>query len=267
MASWAMARRASGEMILRVEDLDPPRVMRGSAARILEDLGWLGIDWDGEVTWQSKRASHYARALAKLESMGLVYPCDCSRAEIARAASAPHEGEEVAYPGTCRDKDPRREMKRAPAKRFRASGVVAFEDLAAGPASFDLGKDVGDFVLQRADGVFAYQLAVAVDDAEMGVTHVVRGRDLLSSTPRQLKLMELLGYARVPRYAHVPLVVDAHGARLSKRTPGSRVRALREAGVPREAVVSWLQGALGIASPNAPVVWPSEELRIPRAWG
>ncbi len=263
-ASWVIAR--DGIMRLRMEDLDPPRVVAGSAERILEDLAWLGISYGMEMVWQSQRAGVYERALDALASRGLVYPCDCSRAEIARVASAPHEGEEVIYPGTCRDKNPTRDMKRLPALRLRASGQIAFEDDAAGHVEQDLASEVGDFVLRRGDDVFAYQLAVAVDDAAMNITHVVRGRDLLASTPRQLHLMRHLGVTHVPRYAHVPLIVDSEGARLSKRTRGSRVSELRDRGVSREEVLEWMLGVLGAKSPDDPIMWPSHEVRIPNRW-
>lgn len=253
----AMASCTRGVMRLRVEDLDPPRIVAGSAERIIVDLEWLGIAWQGEVVWQSRRTDAYERAIAELDRKGLVYPCDCSRAEIARVASAPHEGEDVLYPGTCRDKDPKREMKRQPALRVLVEGSVGFDDLVMGRFDQDLARDVGDFVLRRGDGVFAYQLAVAVDDAEMGITEVVRGRDLLASTPRQLYLMHQLAFTKCPVYAHVPLVVGPDGARLSKRTPGSRVRELREAGVSRERVRRWLTGLLP---------WPDRDVSIPARW-
>jgi glutamyl-queuosine tRNA(Asp) synthetase len=253
----ALVSSVRGAMRLRIEDLDPPRVVAGSAERIMEDLEWLGVRWQGEAVWQSRRTAAYEAAIAALDKRGLVYPCDCSRAEIARVASAPHEGEEVVYPGTCRDKDPKREMKREPALRVRAEGKVGFVDLVAGRFDQDLAKDVGDFVLRRGDGVFAYQLAVAVDDAEMEITEVIRGRDLLASTPRQLYLMSQLSVARVPSYAHVPLVVGPDGSRLSKRTPGSRVRELRERGVSAERVREWLTRS----SP-----WPAQDMSIPTSW-
>ena len=204
LASWVVARReAGGRCVLRVEDLDPPRVVAGSEARIAEDLRWLGLGWDEEAPRQSVRTAAYEAALAKLAAAGLVYPCDCSRAEIARAASAPHAGEETVYPGTCREADPGREMKRAPALRVRVpDAVVAYEDEAVGHVEQNLRREVGDFVLRRGDGVFAYQLAVVVDDAAQGITDVVRGADLVSSTPRQIWLGRALGLP-VPRFTHV----------------------------------------------------------------
>ena len=245
LASWWMARRLEGAFVLRMEDLDPPRVVAGSAARILEDLAWLGLAWDEEHT-QSARFDHYARALASLSARGLTYVCDCSRAEIARVASAPHAGEELVYPGTCRAADPDRVLKRQGAVRLRVPNKrVVIDDGVAGTFAQNLADDVGDFVLQRGDGVFAYQLAVTVDDLEMGITDVVRGVDLLPSTPRQAFLARLLG-GDPPRTWHLPLVVDAEGQRLAKRTAGAHVRALREAGVPREEVTGELAYALGL---------------------
>jgi glutamyl-queuosine tRNA(Asp) synthetase len=265
LASFMLAR-GNGVMRLRVEDLDPPRVVAGSAERILEDLAWLGIEWSEPVVWQSTRTHAYEKAIAALSQKGLVYPCDCSRAEIARVASAPHEGEEVVYPGSCRDKDPAREMKREPALRMRVSGRFAFDDEVMGRVDQDLLRDVGDFVLRRGDGVFAYQLAVAIDDADMGITKVVRGRDLLASTPRQLYLMSQLNELSPPTYAHVPLVVAPGGERLSKRTPKSRVRELRDAKVPQRIVLEWLLNTLGARSIDDRITWPRHDVEIPSRW-
>ena len=251
LASWWMARRQAGAFVLRMEDLDPPRVVAGSAARILEDLSWLGLDWDEEHT-QSARGVSYARALDSLRARGLTYVCDCSRAEIARVASAPHAGEELVYPGTCRDADPDRVLKRMGAVRLRVpSERVAIEDGVTGPFAQNLADDVGDFVLQRGDGVVAYQLAVTVDDLEMGITDVVRGVDLLPSTPRQAFLARLLGH-EPPRTWHLPLVVDARGERLAKRTAGAHVRTLREAGIRPEEVLGELAHALGLRTSGDP---------------
>jgi glutamyl-tRNA synthetase len=253
LASWVLARRSRGAHVLRVEDLDPPRVVAGSAARIEDDLRWLGLDWDEGPVLQSARGALYEEAIATLASQGLVYPCDCSRAEIARVASAPHPGEEAIYPGSCRALDPAREMKRQPALRVRVPDeVVAFDDEVAGRVTQNLAREVGDFVLRRGDGVFAYQLAVVVDDLAMAISDVVRGADLLSSTPRQIWLARRLGGAP-PRYAHVPLVVAADGSRLEKRTHGARVRELRERGFAAEDVVGELALGLGLAASPEPV--------------
>src|SRR5258708_1442103 len=159
LASWVLARRAGGTHVLRIEDIDTPRVVAGSQARIEGDLRWLGLDWDEGPLRQSERGASYEAAIAKLAARGLVYPCDCSRAEIARAASAPHPGEEAAYPGLCRDLDPARPMKRAPALRVRVPDEeVAFEDAVVGVVAQNLARDVGDFVLRRGGGGVSDQL-------------------------------------------------------------------------------------------------------------
>lgn len=274
LASWALARSAGGRTVLRVEDVDTPRVVAGSAERIVADLAWLGLDWDEGPIAQSSRTAAYEAALARLDAAGLTYPCDCSRAEIARAASAPHAGEEsgeTIYPGTCRDARRDRDFKRLPATRLRVpkDARVAFEDGVRGAIEEDVARVVGDFVLRRGDGVFAYQLVVAIDDAEMGVSHVVRADDLLGSTARQLLLMRLLGYPSAPAYAHVPLVVAPDGARLAKRTPGATTRELAAAGVAPEAIVGALARGLGLVAEGS---WPltarevAARLRPPSAW-
>lgn len=253
--SWTMAKRSGGTLVLRVEDIDTPRVVSGSAERILEDLAWLGLDWDEGPFAQSERISQYAEAIDALTAQGLTYPCDCSRADIARVASAPHAGEETVYPGICRERDPGRPMKRAPALRVRVPDEEwAVDDGLAGRFSHRLASAVGDFVLRRGDGIYAYQLAVAVDDWQMGISDVVRGIDLLASTPRQIWLMNRLGAKTIPRYRHVPLVVDSNGQRLAKRTPGAQIRALRDAGISAEAIRDALEHA------------PASGFRIPEAW-
>ena len=300
LASWVVARRwasvpdgangsgrasgsdgaSVGSSTLRFEDLDVARVVTGSRERIEDDLRWLGLDWDEEAVLQSERGALYEEAVATLAARGLVYPCDCSRAEIARAASAPHEGEEAVYPGFCRDRDPARPMKRPPALRVRVpEEVVAYEDGAVGLVTQDLAREVGDFVLRRGDGVFAYQLAVVVDDAAMRITDVVRGADLVGSTPRQIWLGRALGVTP-PRYVHVPLVVAPGGARLEKRTPGATVRALRDAGVSAPSVVAALAEGLGLwpdrtpasatdvarAACGHPIAWRRGPWSIPVEW-
>ncbi|WP_394844277.1 tRNA glutamyl-Q(34) synthetase GluQRS [Pendulispora brunnea] len=253
LASWWLARRSpAGRYVLRMEDIDTPRVVTGSAERIVADLVGLGLAWDEGPIAQSERLHLYAAAIDALNARGLVYPCDCSRADIARVASAPHAGEETVYPGLCRDRDPGRPMKRAPALRMRVPDEeISFDDGVAGRFVQNLARDVGDFVLRRGDGVYAYQLVVVVDDLDMGMTDVVRGADLLASTPRQIFLARMLG-ATAPRYHHVPLVVDAHGERLAKRTPGAHVRALREAGIAPEEILGELAHGLGIMPSGQP---------------
>lgn len=214
VGSFCLARQAGGRWLLRIEDLDAPRVVPGAAEEILRTLEVLGLEWDGEVSWQSRRTAAYEVALARLRERGLVFACGCSRQEI--LASAPHPGEEgPVYPGTCR---PGLAAGRRPrALRIRVPDeTICFADGLYGSVQQCLASAVGDFVLRRADGVFAYQLAVVVDDAESGVTQVVRGADLLGSTPRQIYLHTSLGNP-LPRYIHLPLVLAPDGEKLSKR--------------------------------------------------
>lgn len=265
LASWALARAQGGQTVLRVEDLDTARILRGSAERIGEDLAWLGLDWDEGPVFQSARTRIYEAAIARLDDAGLVYPCDCSRAEIARVASAPHAGDdarEAIYPGTCRDRPRDRAFKRPPALRLRVpdGARIAFEDGIHGHVEEDVDRAAGDFVLRRGDGIFAYQLVVAVDDAELGITDVVRADDLLRSTARQLLLMRLLGYPSTPRYVHVPLVVAPDGERLAKRAKGATVRELAEAGVAPDAVIGALAHGLGLVARAGPMT-PAEVAR------
>jgi glutamyl-Q tRNA(Asp) synthetase len=215
-ASWLDARATGSRWLVRIEDLDTPRVKHGAADEILGALDRLGLHWDGEVTFQSGRTALYGQALARLRD---TYLCGCSRREIADSAvSLAADGAQV-YPGTCRAELPAGKIARA--LRVRVAGTVSFDDRVQGSVNQDLDLEVGDFVLRRADGQFAYQLAVVVDDAEQGVTDVVRGADLLDSTPRQIYLQRLLGLP-APRYLHVPVAVDANGEKLSKQT-GARV--------------------------------------------
>lgn len=214
VGSYCMARRAGGVWLLRMEDLDPPRVVPGAADEILSCLDRLGLHWDGAIVWQSQRTEAYVAALERLRAKGLIFDCACSRREI--LLSAPHPGEEgPVYPGTCRaglrpGRKPRALRIRVPEER------VCYRDGVFGPQQQLLTEAVGDFVLRRADGLFAYQLAVVVDDAEAGVNQVVRGADLLSSTPRQIFLHACLG-APAPTYFHLPLATDCQGAKISKR--------------------------------------------------
>ncbi|MEW5742275.1 MAG: tRNA glutamyl-Q(34) synthetase GluQRS [Myxococcota bacterium] len=247
LLGWLQARAAGGRFLLRVEDLDPDRSRPEAIDGLFEDLTWLGLDWDGEVWRQSRRGAAYDAALDALSAKGLVYPCWCSRAEIARAASAPHAGEEgPVYPGTCRD-GATPKPGRKPAWRFRVPGaVVRFVDEVHGAVEQDVAAQVGDFVVRRVDGVASYQLAVVVDDAAQGVTNVLRADDLLTSTPRQLLLYEALGLAP-PRFAHVPLLLQPDGKRLAKREGATTVAGLRDSGVSAEAVVGLLAKWSGLS--------------------
>lgn len=216
LASWLDARSAGGRWLVRIEDLDKPREQPGAAAEILRQLEALGLEWDGEVIYQSMRGERYRAALDALAQRGLTYPCACSRREIADSAVRAADGATI-YPGTCRiGVAPGRSVR---ATRVRTDGVppVRFVDRIQGEVVQSVESEVGDFVLQRADGVFAYQLAVVVDDAEQGITDVVRGADLIDSTGRQILLQRLLGVP-LPRYAHVPALVNAQGEKLSKQT-------------------------------------------------
>jgi glutamyl-Q tRNA(Asp) synthetase len=214
VGSYCLARRAGGRWLLRIEDLDTPRVVPGAADEMLRTLERLGLCWDGEVVRQSGRQEAYLAALEQLRSRGLLYPCGCSRREI--LASAPHPGEEgPVYPGTCRAGLPEGRAPRA-LRITVPERVVGFEDGVFGRQEQHLAHEVGDFVLRRADGLFAYQLAVVVDDADSGVSQVVRGADLLSSTPRQLFLLENLALAQ-PDYWHLPLALNPDGSKISKR--------------------------------------------------
>ena len=246
LLGWLDARSRGGEFLLRLEDLDPDRSRGDAVDGLLEDLRWLGLDFDGPVWRQSQRGDAYREALRQLEALGRVYPCWCSRAEVARAASAPHPGEDgPVYPGTCRA-SPRPRPDRAPALRFEVRpGVTSFVDRLHGRCEQDVAQAVGDFVVRRADGVASYQLAVAVDDAAQGVTDVLRADDLLGSTPRQLQLLEALGLP-APRHAHVPLVLEADGRRLAKRDGGLTLAAARAAGARPEAVVGLLAASSGL---------------------
>ncbi len=259
LVAWLSARAAGGAFVMRLEDLDGARAVPGAAARLYADLRWLGLDWDEGPDVggphapyeQSARLPYYRDALARLEASGRIVRCFCSRKDLvaaaARACSAPHAGEDgPRYPGTCRDRSPERATGRAPALRFRvAPGPVTFDDARAGRVVQDVDATVGDFVICRSDGTPAYQLAVVVDDAAMGITEVVRGEDLLGSTPRQLLLYEALGL-RTPRFEHVPLVVDDHGVRLAKRNAVAFLAAQRAAGRTPEQLVGELAAQVGL---------------------
>ena len=274
LVAWLHARAAGGVWVLRVEDLDGPRVRPGMEARILDELRWLGLDWDEgpEVGGplgpyrQSELAGRYRTAVEQLRDAGLAYPCFCSRAEIAAASHAPHgpSDEGPRYPGTCRGLDAgevaRRSAVRSPAWRLAVpDGEVAFDDLVHGRRSFDVQRTVGDFVVMRADGIAAYQLAVVADDAAMGITDVVRGDDLLASTARQLLLFRALGLP-APRFAHVPLVVGEDGERLAKRHGALSLGELRGRGADPRAVVGLL-ASLCALSPEGARVGPRELVR------
>lgn len=273
LAAWLDVRARGGRILLRIEDIDTPRVVPGADRELQADLHWLGLDWDGDPTWQSQRDEHYRSAMEKLEGLGRVFRCTCSRKEI--AASAPHEGEDgPRYPGTCRDHFQPREG-RAPAFRLRTEvdDVVRHVDRRYGEIVQAVHEVVGDFVLRRADGLWAYQLAVTVDDLLQGINSIVRGADLLSSTPRQLLLRGLLDPAAPPlETLHVPLVLGPTGERLAKRDQAAAIASLRADGVTPEEVVGRLAASLGLVPAGTRIraaelvpLWQVE--RIPVASG
>lgn len=242
VGSWLMAKAAGGQWLLRIDDLDGPRCRQEFEDDILRTLERFCLCWDGSITRQSDNGAAYAEAFGQLQKLGAVYPCGCSRAEIARSASAPHPGEEIPYPGTCRSglsagREPR-------AWRLRTDGVqIVFDDLRHGRIVTELDR-TGDFVVKRAEGFFAYQLAVVVDDHLTGVNQVVRGDDLLDSTPRQVLIHQLLGWP-LPQYYHLPLVTGPGGTKLSKRDNTVSLADGRVAGRETE-LLAWCLFLLGL---------------------
>lgn len=263
LASYLEARQQQGEWLLRMEDLDTPRNMPGAADAILRSLEAFGFEWDGPVVYQSERHDLYAAALARLQEDGLVYPCGCTRKEI--ADSAIHGIEGAIYPGTCRSGLP--PGKTARAWRIRAENrTIGFDDAIQGHVAQNLARDIGDFVLKRADGFYAYQLAVVVDDADQGITHVVRGADLLDSTPRQIYLQQVLGLPAM-HYAHIPVVLNAQGEKLSKQTQAAAVDDLQPATQLWQAL-DFLQQSPPAAIRNAPLAdiwqWADQNWQLSR---
>jgi glutamyl-tRNA synthetase len=268
LLAWLSIRSRGGSFVMRMEDLDRGRVRPGLDRQILEDLAWLGIDWDEGPDLggpfapyeQWDRRDRYAAAFERLRTAGRVYPCFCSRKDIAAAASAPQSpGDEVRYPGTCRGLDPEQAIRRIDAGarhawRFKVSrdDRPRFIDRVHGEWGADQPDAPGDFVVARADGVPAYQLAVVVDDAAMQIDEVVRGDDLLPSTARQLLLYAALGWTP-PVFGHVPLLLGDDGIRLSKRHQGTSLAELREAGFGAEEVVGRLAWLLGLRQQPGPV--------------
>lgn len=217
VASYADARSNGGKWLVRMEDLDPPREMPGAASHILHTLEAFGFEWDGEVAYQSRRYALYEETLCRLKSAGLVYPCHCSRKDWQAGARRGADG--FVYNGRCRHPGQRPAPQgKQPAWRIHVPDrVIGFSDGIVGGYAQNLARDIGDFVLLRADGYWAYQLAVVADDAEQGITHIVRGQDLLVSTPRQIYLQQCLDVP-TPQYAHLPLLTNAQGQKWSKQT-------------------------------------------------
>jgi glutamyl-tRNA synthetase len=245
--AWLSARSAGGRVLLRVEDLDASRSKPGAAERIVDDLRWLGFDWDGDIVVQSRRLGFYRSVFERLA--GKIYPCRCGRAELAGAQSAPHAGDvEPRYPGTCRNG-----IGEATPLAWRLKvepGAVSFVDRLYGPTTYDVAKDVGDFVVARGPERPSYQLAVAADDVDQGVTEVVRGDDLLPSAARQILVCRALG-VEPPAYGHVPLVLGPDGTRLAKRHGGAWLAELREGGARPERIIGELAASSGLGEGDA----------------
>lgn len=263
LLAWLSVRSRGGVMVLRLEDLDPDRCKRPLCDGVEADLRWLGLDWDeggsagGDAYYQSQRGAYYQAALDRLRNMDLLYPCFCTRGQL-HAPNAPHRSDgEVIYPGICRELTEREREERAktrrPALRIRVPDrEITFTDLLQGTYQENLARDCGDFILRRSDGVFAYQLAVVVDDGLMGINQVVRGSDLLTSTPRQIFLQRLLGYS-TPEYCHVPLLCAPDGRRLSKREADLTLDSLRASGVRPEEIVGRLACCAGLMDRPEPI--------------
>lgn len=246
LLAWLSVKSRDGEMVLRMEDLDTQRTSAEFAQFLREDLNWLGLSWDRETEPQSQRSRVYDKYFDRIQDMGLIYPCYCTRSQL-HSVNAPHlsDGTYV-YPGTCRDLKPDAIPKdRNPAWRVMVPDKIwKLEDKVQGHYELNLATGCGDMVLRRADGVYVYQLAVTVDDGEAGVTEVVRGMDLLSSAPRQMYLQELLGFPH-PEYAHVPMLLAPDGRRLSKRDRDLDLGQLR-LHVTREQLLGTLAHSAGI---------------------
>lgn len=247
LLSWLSARAQGGTWLLRIEDIDPQRSRLEYADMLMDDLQWLGLEWDGEPCWQSQRGDIYAHYLQHLTDAGLIYPCYCTRADIL-ATQAPHESDgRVVYKGTCRNLPPG--ARKGPAAlRMKVPeegrGIVTFTDGHYGTHTVDLTTQCGDFIVRRKDGAWAYQLAVVVDDALMGINEVVRGRDLLLSSPQQIYLAQQLGFTP-PRFTHLPLLCNTAGQRLSKRDKSLDMGCLRQRFTPNR-IIGLLAHAAGL---------------------
>ena len=250
LLAWWHARSRGGSVVLRIEDLDRARAKPELVDTCLRDLEWLGLDWDGPPLFQSADLAPYEEACVRLVHEGAAYACTCSRKEIEAALSAPHGGGELRYPGTCRGRyasvrSAERGTSRSAGLRLRVPrGPLVLVDGVRGAHRSDVHREVGDFLLARRDGTYAYQLAVVVDDARQGVSEVLRGDDLLPSAARQWHLREALGLPQ-PRGFHVPLVVDPAGRRLAKRDRDLSLASLREAGVDPRRLVRWAAASTG----------------------
>ncbi len=258
LAAWLCAKSAGGKFLLRIEDLDPVRCPRANAEQILSDLEWLGITWDNpDIPYQSERTAVYEKYFKQLTDKNLVYPCFCSRAQL-HVADAPHASDgRVVYAGTCRrltaEEVREKTKQRKPAARLILPDTeISFCDGCYGPQSFNLARDWGDIIIRRSDGVFAYQLAVTIDDGLMGVTQVVRGSDLLSSAAPQIYLFQILGFD-APEYLHLPMLITQDGARLAKRDKAADLGFLREQLPGPEPLLGYIACLLGQLSKPEPL--------------
>jgi glutamyl-tRNA synthetase len=256
VVNWALARQRGWPIVLRIEDLDGPRIKPGADRQAIEDLQWLGLDWDEGPIYQSTRSALYKSAIDQLLGAGYAYPCICTRRDVERSASAPHtEDGATVYPGTCRGRfasvdEARAVAGREPAIRFQVPDeIIEWTDEFRGPLRCNAARDLGDFVIAKADGTPAYQLAVVVDDAAMSIGHVIRGDDLIDSTPRQILLYRALGLSdRIPKYTHLPLITGPDGRRLAKRHGDTRLSYYRALRVPPTRLLSLLARWSGIPS-------------------
>ncbi len=253
LVNWALARQNSWHIVLRVDDLDGPRIKPGADRQAIELLAWIGVDWDEGPYYQTARVAHYRAALERLRRSGRIYPCECNRSEIQAAQSAPHAGEhELRYPGCCRPAQPTSVSiehldRERVAWRFRVpDGPIVVHDQFAGEYQGHVQRDVGDFVIATKQGTASYQLAVVVDDVHQQIDCVIRGDDLLPSTPRQQLLYDALDFAPRPEYWHLPLVVGDDGRRLAKRHGDSRILHYRHVGVTPERIVGLMAEWCGI---------------------
>lgn len=280
LINWALARQLHWKIVLRIEDLDTPRVKPQAQQQAIDDLRWLGINWDEGPLYQMQDLSPYVQAVRVLHSGGRVYPCSCTRSEIAMAQSAPNLGDhETRYPGTCRSE--LGEMLRYPGENDVEQAIerllqpsnastsaiqalrllipdeaMKFTDMVAGEQSIDVQQQVGDFIIATKANLPTYQLAVVVDDARQGITDIVRGDDLIPSAARQLWLYRFLNLSPLPRYWHLPLVVGEDGRRLAKRHGDTRLSWYRNQGVPAERIIGWVAQTCGILDTARPMSAP-----------
>ena len=249
LLSWLSVKAKGGEWLLRIEDIDPQRSRQAYADLLMADLQWLGLEWDGEPVYQSRRSDIYQHYFEALRQQGMTYPCYCTRADLL-ATQAPHESDgRVVYAGTCRHLPPQ-PGRPAATRLIVPDSDITFTDGHYGQQTVNLASHVGDFIIRRKDGAWAYQLAVVVDDALMGITEVVRGRDLLLSSPQQIYVARLLGFPS-PRFIHLPLLCNAAGQRLSKRDQSLDMESLRQRYTPQQLIglLACLAGLQPDASP------------------